>query len=380
MGSDTISKLKDIITEHYDTGELCDYEQLQRGYCNISYVVWTLVDEDKKKYLLRRYKQGIGAEEIEFEHSIINYLVRKNFALVAGIIRTRDGKTYVERLEGGEGTFYALFDFLPGEDRYTWVNPACSQGELADAAGVLARFHDAVFDLVPRGKRYEPRIVDLLPAIAANAQKCADKTKGTVFDAYLLKHLAALQKSIQRTTRALDGRACRDIPQQVIHCDYHPGNMKFQNGDITGLFDFDWSKIDVRCFDVALALTYFCARWPGEEQGALDLGKAAMFLRAYQDALKETHEPGPLSDVELECLPHMVSASNLYVLNWTIEDFYAREADPSEYLIYLRHGIHFVRWLENEDNWSALKEMIASIKWDKLATCPRAISVDHEML
>jgi homoserine kinase type II len=360
MRPDTLSKLKDIITEHYDVGELYDYEQLHLGYCNISYVAWMLVGENKKKYLLRRYKQGIKAEEIEFEHSIINHLVRKDFALVAGIVCTRDSKTYVERFEGEEGAFYALFDFLPGEDRYTWVSPACSQGELADAAGVLARFHDAVSDLVPRGKRYELKIVDLLPAIATNVQKCADRTKGTVFDAYLLENLAALEKNLQRTARALGERACRDIPQQIIHCDYHPGNLKFQNGDITGLFDFDWSKIDTRCFDVAHALTYFCARWPGEEQGAFDLSKAAVFLRAYQDALKGTREPGPLSDVELECLPHMVSASNLYVLNWTIEDFYAREADPGEYLVYLRHGIHLIRWLEDEDNWNELKDTLDS--------------------
>jgi homoserine kinase type II len=360
VGSDTISKLKDIITEHYDIGELCDYKQLHRGYCNISYVVWTLVDDDKKKHFLRRYKRGIKAKEIEFEHSIINHLVRKGFTLVAGVVRTRDGKTYVERLEGGESVFYALFDFLPGEDRYTWVSPACSQDELADAAGVLARFHDTVFNLLPQGKRYEPRIVDLLPTIAANAQKCAGRTKGTVFDAYLLENLAALEKSLQRTARALDERTYKDIPQQVIHCDYHPGNLKFQKGDITGLFDFDWSKIGARCFDVALALTYFCARWPGEEPGALDLGKVAVFLRAYQDALKGTRGPGPLSDVELECLPHMISASNLYVLNWTIEDFYARAADPGEYLIYLRHGIHFIRWLENEDNWNALQDTLDS--------------------
>ena len=359
MHAETVSRLGDF-TEHYDVGEFCDCEQLHLGYVNTSYIVWTRVDGEKKKYFLRKYKRGIEAKEIEFEHSIINHLVNKGFALVASVIPARDGQTYVERFEGGEGAFYALFCFLPGEDRYTWVNPACGHSELAGAARVLARFHDAVFDLSPQGKRYEPRIVDLLPAIAANAQKCASRAKGTVFDAYLLENLAALEKNIQRTARALSGQACKQIPRQVIHCDYHPGNLKFQGGDITGLFDFDWSKIDARCFDVALAMTYFCARWPGEEQGALDLGKVAVFLRAYQDALKGTREPGPLSEVELTCLPHMMSASNLYVLNWTVEDFYAQEADPNEYLIFLRHGVHLIRWLENEGNWSELKDTLDS--------------------
>jgi homoserine kinase type II len=145
------SQLEEIISKHYAIGELVDYEQLLLGYVNISYVIETVINGKRNKYFLRRYKKGIREEEVEFEHSVIKHLVKKDFNLVARVISTRDGKTFVKQFEDrsdkdkGEGVFYAVFDFLPGEDKYTWITP-CDE-ELKNAAAVLAQFHNAVFDL-----------------------------------------------------------------------------------------------------------------------------------------------------------------------------------------------------------------------------------------
>ena len=149
------------------------------------------------------------------------------------------------------------------------------------------------------------------------------------------------------------------MPRHVIHNDYHPGNLKFRDSDIIGLFDFDWSKIDYRCFDIALAITYFFSAWEGQQDGELQLDKTELFIAAYQNTLKGTPGLGPLSDLELKYLPHMISASNLYVLNWTITDFYGNKVDPDEYLVYLRHGVNFIKWLEMEENWRKLDSMVA---------------------
>ena len=355
MKTDTASRLGAIIARHYEIGELADYEQLRLGYVNISYAIETVVNGERKKYFLRRYKEGTKAEEIEFEHSIINHLVARHFDLVAQIIETRNGRTYVERLEQGKSAFYAVFDFLSGEDRYTWTTPTCTDAELRNAAVALAQFHNAVFDLSPVGKRYEPKILDLLPGIAENAERRASGAGETEFDKYLVENLDLMLQTVQRTWRAINEQQCKKMVQQVIHCDYHPGNLKFQNGQVVGLFDFDWSKVDARCFDVALAITYFCTVWEKGRDGDLQLDKTTTFLHAYQETLGDVQGVGPLTETELECLPHMIHASNLYVLNWTIVDFYGHEADPHEYLIYLKHGVRTMRWLEDRDNWNSLK-------------------------
>ncbi len=359
--------LKEIISALYAIGELVDCEQLHTGYVNVSFIIETVSDGETNRYFLRKYRKGIKEEEIEFEHSVIKHLTKKNFHLVAGVISARDGKTYVKRFEDGdgnrgEGDFYALFDLLPGEDRYTWVNPNCNDEELKGAAAVLAQFHEAVFGFIPEGKRYEPKIIELLPGIAGNVRGCAVKAGKTVFDVYFLENLDHILEAIKRIQNLIGEEEFEEMVQLVIHCDYHPGNLKFQNDGITGLFDFDWSKVDARCFDVALAITYSCTAWEGVEDGDLLLDKAAVFLNAYQNTLKGTHGVGPMSGVELKYLPNMIDASNIYVLNWAVGDFYSKELDPHEYLIYLRHGVRVMRWLENRDNWGKLAKMITDHK------------------
>jgi len=361
MRADVAAELG-VILGHYDIGELVDWERNDRGYVNISFAIETDAKGKRHRYFLRKYKRGIQERELRFEHSLINHLTERGFGLVARVFKTRDGETYVRRWEGGEEVFYAVFDFLPGEDRYTWVNPGCSNQEVEDAAALLARFHNAVLGFTPAGERDEPRIIELLPTVGENVARSVARNKRTPFDAFLLEHARPIQENIADTLQALHAKGCRSVVHLVNHCDYHPGNLKFQNGEITGLFDFDWSKIDARCFDVALALFYFFAAWEQGRDGAFDLDQTGLFLRTYQRTLKDTPELDPMGDVELECLPHMVDASNFYVLNWTIEDFYAKEVDPEEYLIYLRHGVQVMEWLRDEENRSALRKAIASAK------------------
>ena len=354
------SSLNNIVLKYYDIGVLVDSEKLHLGYVNESYIIEIERDGKKKKCFFRKYKQGIKEEEVIFEHSLINHLVKKNFRIVARVISTKDRKTYVRQSERGENVFYAIFDFLTGDDRYTWVNPTCSDGELRDAATLLAQFHDTVYDLEPKGKRYEAKIIDLLPEIAEFVEERAQKAGKTVFDRYFLENTNFIQKTIQCVQRVMEKDEYKELLQLVIHCDYHPGNLKFQNGEITGLFDFDWSKVDLRSFDVALAMTYFCVAWEGEQDGDLQLNKVAVFLDAYQDILRNTPALEPICDIELKFLPYLIGASNMYILYWTIRDFYDTEGDPQEYLIYLQHSIRFMEWLENKDNWKQLARTIKS--------------------
>ena len=313
MSAQQDSHVNEVLSNHYKIGGLTNFEQLHLGYQNISYIIETEGGGERKKYFFRRYKEGIKEEEIEFEHSIIRRLIERNFTLIAEVIPTPDGQTYVKRLEGDEGKtkeiFYAVFDFLPGEDKYSWVDPKCMDDEIENAAAVLAQFHHTISDLEPVGRRYEPGILDLLPEIASYVAHCSQNPGGTICDSYFQEHLNLIQDSLGMTQDALRTLERSSLHSQIIHCDYHPGNLKFRGGEIIGLFDFDWSKIDFRCFDVALAITYFFSSWAKETDGELDLEKTSLFIHAYQNSLRDKSGPGPLGAAELAYLPHMISAS-----------------------------------------------------------------------
>jgi len=363
MALDAALELKEILAQ-YDLGELVDLEKNERGFVNTAFAIDTVQNGEHRRFFLRKYKRGIKEEELQFEHSLIDHLVETGACPAARIYRTRLGESYFhhfEEPEDTEGVFYTIFDFLPGEDRYTWVDPVLTERELAESAVVLGRFHNAVSDLAPRGRRAEPKIIELLPVIAATWSACPGKSKGTVFDDCVLENLALVGKNIQDTRSRLNEPAARRLPELVIHCDYHPGNLKFTGEQVTALFDFDWSKIDLRLFDVALALWYFCTSWQGPEDGRFRLDWASVFLHAYQDYLHEETGAGPLSPDEVRYLPILINASNLYVLNWTILDFYAKDVDPEEYLVFLKHNVNFTHWFEDPANRQALEALAASL-------------------
>jgi homoserine kinase type II len=352
------------VLQNYDLGELVNLVQDERGYVNTGFAIETISGGRRTRYFLRKYKQGIREEEIQFEHSVIEHLASSQACPVARLQKTRLGQTYVHHFEGLEdkqGVFYAIFDFLPGEDKYTWVGPRCQEEELSNSALVLAQFHNSIYNLQPRGRRAEPKIIDLLPVIAESLATCQDKSKNTAFDDCLLESLETLQQNLAETLAKLNEPGTASMPQIVIHSDFHPGNLKYQLGMVTGMFDFDWSKIDWRAFDVALALWYFLTSWENEADGWMRLDEAQTFLKTYQDELQAHPGVGQLSQVELYYLPYLINASNLYVLNWTVLDYYAKEVDPQEYLIYLRHSLNFMLWFERSENRAELVRVCQSL-------------------
>jgi homoserine kinase type II len=53
----------------------------------------------------------------------------------------------------------------------------------------------------------------------------------------------------------------------------------------------------------------------------------------------------------------MIKASNIYVLNWDVDDFYIKKPNPYEYLTYLQHNVRAMRWIEG--NWGDLVSTVA---------------------
>lgn len=354
MATDPSTELRAVLA-HYDLGSLVAWQRDRRGTVNVSYVTEIERAGHRKRYFLRRYAQGIREEEIRFEHGLIQHLANHGTCPVAQVHSTRSGATYFRRVDDeGVASFYAVFDFLPGEDRYTWVGPRCSRGELRRAGALLAEFHRTASTFTPEGRRLEPKILELLAVIEDAWCAAPSKSRGTTFDREVQAHLEVVRRSIVET-RAVLQQAAPALPECIIHCDYHPGNLRFEGPEISGLADFDWSKQDLRAFDVALAVWYFCVSWEGRADGRLRLAAAETFLRAYQSHLQSHPALAPLSAEEVRALPHLINAGNLYVLYWMLRDYWGKDVDPNEYLIYLRHSIAFVRWFASERNRERLR-------------------------
>jgi homoserine kinase type II len=344
-------QIEEIVDDDYDLGRVVRAERIFGGYVNASFAVWTRTGSGEHRYFVRKYNRAITEREVRFEHALLTHLVGHGFDLASTAFPNRHGETFVTREEVIDGApvtvFFGVFRLLEGQDKYTWVKNRLTDKEYDSAARVLAQFHHSAFAFDPGDlAREQPPIMEFVPTLAGTFKECAAQADGTAFDDHFLGKLPAILDVIAKGVEVesqLGG-----LPVTPVHCDYHPGNQKWVDEQVAGLFDFDWSKLDYRVFDVALAVVYFCSSWEEPDKGELRRDKAAVFVRAYQDEAARWTDPGPMSARELAVLPRMIANANLFVLNWDVTYYYA-DADPDvdEYMVYLTENVTLMESIED---------------------------------
>lgn len=344
-------QIEEIVDDDYDLGRVVRAERIFGGYVNASFAVWTRTESGEHTYFVRKYNRAITEREVRFEHALLTHLADHGFDLASTVFPNRHGGTFVTREEVVGGTsvtvFFGVFRLLEGEDKYTWVKNRLTDQEYDSAARVLAQLHHSAFAFDPGDlAREQPPIMEFLPTLADAFKECAAQADGKAFDDFFLGKLPAILDVIAKGVE-VESRL-GGLPVTPVHCDYHPGNQKWVDEQVVGLFDFDWSKLDYRVFDVALAVVYFCSSWEGPDKGELRRDKAAVFVRAYQDEAARWTEPGPMSARELDVLPRMIANANLFVLNWDVTYYYA-DADPDvdEYMVYLTENVTLMESIED---------------------------------
>ena len=130
--------------------------------------------------------------------------------------------------------------------------------------------------------------------------------------------------------------ACRSLPRGVVHADLFRDNVMFEDGKLTGFFDFYFAGCDSFLFDVAVCLNDWCIDL---DTGAKDEERSAAFVAAYQ-AVR------PLTAQERQLLPAMQRAgalrfwlSRLWDLHLPREAAVLKAHDPSHFERVLRQRL-----------------------------------------
>ena len=338
-------QIVEVVEAHYGLGRVIDAFEIFGGYINRSFGIIVEKDGVQQHYFLRKYKLDITDREILFEHAMITHSIANGLSICAALIETRDGSTFVKPAISRNK--FAIYEYLCGEDKYTWDNPVMEDEEYASSAEVLATFHNATRNFDPQGLgREEPRILDLVPTLDARFRTFAeDDSRNTKFYRYFLGNLDNIAAVINLNT--IDAKDANRMIVNAIHCDFHPGNLKFKDNRAVGVFDFDWAKIDLRLFDVCFAMVYNASRWGGREDGMMLIEKCRIFLQSYQHTLYEIGGLSPLNIFELRNFSVMMAMANLYLLNWILTAFFSSsQVNDYEYLAYLKHCVRQMEWIE----------------------------------
>lgn len=345
------NQVVDLVENHYDLGRVQDVYEVFGGYTNRSFGVICDRDGQKGEYFVRKYKAAALDEDVALEHQLINYAISQGFREAASIFVNKDGTTFVKIKEIIDGKYksriFAVYEYLGGEDKYTWIDNECTPLELRNLGALLARLHNSTRDFNPGPiAKAEPKIEILFPDMKRIFTELASQPLDTKFHDYFGMSLPRILDVIDHNL--IPSADYARMPQTPIHGDYHAGNVKFEGEETVGLFDFDWSKTDVRLFDVCLGMVYCCSSWHVATDGQIRIDDCRCFLVGYNGALDGSGLP-KLNDSEKKYFTNMMTIAAVYLVYWCTELWYYLDPEGTndyESIYYLIHFIRAMKWIE----------------------------------
>jgi homoserine kinase type II len=297
-------------------GEVRELRGIQGGIENTNYFLTT----ERGEYVLTLFER-LTFEQLPFYLHLMKHLARRGIPVPEP--QARPGSATPENADGEIlhkvcGKPAAVVDKLRGKSELAPEAAHC-----AAVGEVLARMHLAGRDY----PRHQPNLRGLawwnetVPVVLpfVDAQQAA-----------LLKTELAFQNHVAERS------AYAALPRGPIHADLFRDNVMFEDGRLTGLFDFYFAGVDSWLFDIAVCLNDWCVDL---QSGAHDEERARAFLDAYQ-AVR------PLARAERELLPAMLRAGALRFWISRLWDFHLpREAamlkphDPADFERVLRQRV-----------------------------------------
>jgi homoserine kinase type II len=256
------------LLEHYDAGQLHDYEGISDGIENTNYFVTT----DRRDLVLTLFETH-DLDEMGFFLDLMAH-VSEHAIPGAHPVADRTGH-YLRRFKDRPA---ALVERLAGT---SLDHP--TDGQCATLGTIIARLHLATADF--RGTRGNGRGHDWR---MATARKLFDHIPPE--DAEHLHQEVAFQQA----------NRCTELPAGVIHADLFRDNVLWNGEQLTGIIDFYYACNDACLYDLAVAANDWCV----EASGAFVESRYEALVGAY-------HAVRPITAREQSCWPVMVRAAAL---------------------------------------------------------------------
>lgn len=296
-----------IVLSHYDLGRVQKIQDFPRGSRRAPKLV---LRADKGTFLLKRRAAGRDDPfKVAFAHQIQLFLIRRQFPLPHLIGTRGDNNSMLQ----WNGAIYELFEFVKGGSFDNSVEAT------AEAGRTLALFHRLLREFEseyesPGGSYHASRAVG--NAFAAIPRKLTEVDPNTADRLPELERLiSSLRASYEQAMQHVNDLGLRDWQHQVIHCDWHPGNMLFRGPRVAAVLDYDAARLQPRMIDVANGALQFSiiggsddpTGWPEH----LDLPRFKRFLRAYESITGQTLAPPEIASIPWLMIEALITESAL---------------------------------------------------------------------
>lgn len=326
-----------IVLSHYDLGIIDSIAEFPRGSRRAPKLV---VRTDKGTFLIKRRARGKDdAFKVAFAHTLQLFLASRQFPLPHLIGTRRDNNSMLQLNE----TIYEVFEFIRGTGYDSTPEGTHDSGK------TLGLFHKLLRDYQPE---FEPPVGtyhDAPSAITAceqiprtfskkmaNYDSRSDEVQATV---------TFLRDSYRDAADRCNQAGLKDWPIQIIHSDWHPGNMLFRGPRVVAVIDYDASRLSQRIIDAANGALQFsiigggdnAETWPDH----IDEVRFVNFIKGYDSV-------NMLSRAELRCVPWLMSEALIAeaVIPIAATGTFAR----MDGLAFLQMVERKVRWLREQSD------------------------------
>jgi homoserine kinase type II len=278
-----------IVLSHFDIGILDSIVDYPRGSRKAPKL---LVVSEQGKFLLKRRARGKDDPyKVAFAHALQLFLASKQFPLPHLVGTKRDNNSMLQ----WRNLVYELFEYIPGQSYPQTLEATFDSGRVLSLYHKLLQGFQAEREWQPSGGSYH-----LAPSVEHGLRKISTDMGA---DGRIRQLLQYLLESYKHAAEMVEAEGMEHWPRQIVHADWHPGNMLFRENRVVAVIDYDSARILPRVIDIANGALQFSiiagdddiSKWPEY----LDESRFKRFLRGYDEVML-------LSEAEIKTIPWLM--------------------------------------------------------------------------
>src|SRR5205823_2421103 len=224
-----------VVLSHFDIGIIDSIVEFPRGSRKAPKL---LIVSEQGKFLLKRRARGKDDPyKVAFSHALQLFLASKQFPLPHLVGTKRENNSMLQ----WRNAVYELFEYIPGQSYPQTLEATFDSGR------ILALYHKLLQDFQsewqPSGGSYH------LAASVEHGLKAIPNVIGA--DGATASLLNFLLDSYRHAAQLVEGQGLEQWPKQIVHADWHPGNMLFRDNHVVAVIDYDSSRVLARIIDIA---------------------------------------------------------------------------------------------------------------------------------
>jgi Ser/Thr protein kinase RdoA (MazF antagonist) len=281
-----------ICLSHFDLGIISAIQEFARGSRRAPKVA---IESQKGKFLFKRRVRGRDdLTKVAFTHQIQLSLASQSFPL-PHLLGTRDDNNSMLVLAGN---IYEMFEFIPGGGYDGSLDSTFDSGRILGLYHKLLRdFHS---DYSPptgsyhNAKAIHQAIRNTISSLPIEARPPADVLTTTI---------QSVEQAYKQCADQTNALGLEKWGSQIVHGDWHPGNMLFRDKRVVAVIDYDAARLQQRIIDLANGALQFSILGGGEDAATwpdyLDETRFKRFMRGYDSV-------NVISKAELKAVPFLM--------------------------------------------------------------------------